>query len=134
MHGVPEEKGTIGYFDVTDAPSNSVDGVNIAQTKSIDMWNWQKQVFTNLQMSNKDAEITKTDISVSDHDEHSILAEANVEESKIIETTLCEVEEGSAIKSSNKSYYPKVTQIQAGDTITWTNNDFSVHTVTSNDE
>ena len=133
LHGVPEEKGTMAYFNVTDASYDAVDGVDIAKTKSIDMWNWQKQLLTNLQQSDKTAIVTNTTASV-DHSEHSILAQANTGDSQIIETTLCEVEEGSAVKSSNKSFYPKLTQIQAGDTITWTNKDVSVHTVTSNDE
>ena len=132
LHGVPEEKGTMAYFNVTDASSNAVDGVDIAKTKSINMWNWQKQLLTDLQQSDKTAQVTKTVSSIPDHSEHDITAQANTS-SQIIETTLCEVEEGSAIKSSNKSFYPKITQIQAGDTITWTNNDISVHTVTSND-
>ncbi len=133
LHGVPEEKGTMAYFDVRDASSDAIDGVDVARTKSIDMWDWQKQVFTELESPDKSAEITKTAASTSSHEEHLTFAQ-NTDESQIVETTLCEVEEGSAIKSSNKSYYPKLTQIQKGDTVTWTNKDISVHTVTSNDE
>ncbi|MCV0367320.1 MAG: multicopper oxidase domain-containing protein [Nitrosopumilus sp.] len=133
LHGIPEEKGTMAYFDVRDADSDAIDGVDIAKTKSIDMWDWQKQILTDLEMPDDDAEITKTTASTSSHEEHLTFAQ-NTDESHIVETTLCEVEEGSAIKSSNKSYYPKLTQIQVGDTVTWTNKDVSVHTVTSNDE
>ncbi|GBH33715.1 hypothetical protein NZNM25_05060 [Nitrosopumilus zosterae] len=133
LHGIPEEKGTMAYFDVRDADSDAIDGVDIAKTKSIDMWDWQKQILTDLEMPDDDAEITKTIASTSSHEEHLTFAQ-NTDESHIVETTLCEVEEGSAIKSSNKSYYPKLTQIQVGDTVTWTNKDVSVHTVTSNDE
>ncbi|MCV0411246.1 MAG: multicopper oxidase domain-containing protein [Nitrosopumilus sp.] len=132
LHGIPEEKGTMAYFDVRDAHSDAIDGVDIAKTKSIDMWNWQKQILTDLEMPDN-AEITKTTANTSSHEKHLTFAQ-NTDESQIVETTLCEVEEGSAIKSSNKSYYPKLTQIQVGDTVTWTNKDISVHTVTSNDE
>ncbi|AFS83134.1 multicopper oxidase domain-containing protein [Candidatus Nitrosopumilus sediminis] len=133
LHGIPEEKGTMGYFDVRDASSDAIDGVNVSKNKSIDMWNWQKQISLNLQIPDKNAKVTETVASTSNHEEHSILAQLNAEDHQIIETTLCDVEEGSAIKSSNKSFYPKLTQIQVGDTITWTNKDNSVHTVTSND-
>lgn len=131
LHGVPEEKGTMAYFNVTDASSDAVDGIDIVITKPIDMWNWQKQLLTNLQQSDKTSKITKISENESDHVEHDLPAQSNTDDAKIVETTLCEVEEGSAIKSSNKSFYPKLTQIQAGDTITWTNKDISVHTVTS---
>ncbi|MCV0392805.1 MAG: multicopper oxidase domain-containing protein [Nitrosopumilus sp.] len=134
LHGVPEEKGTMAYFDVRDASASAVDGETIAKTKSVDMWNWQKELLTKLQLSDKTAKVTKTIASKSSHEEHTIVANLNTDESHIVETTICEVEEGSAVKSSNKSYYPKITQIQAGDSITWTNKDISVHTVTSNDD
>ncbi len=51
-----------------------------------------------------------------------------------IETTICEIEKGSAMQSTNKSYYPLQTQVNAGDTVEWTNNDTSIHTVTSTTE
>jgi nitrite reductase (NO-forming) len=57
-----------------------------------------------------------------------------MKESQIIDTTLCDIEKGSAVKSSNKSFYPQITQIKSGDTVSWTNKDISVHTVTSNNE
>ncbi|MCA9827022.1 MAG: multicopper oxidase domain-containing protein [Nitrosopumilus sp.] len=134
LHGVPEEKGTMAYFDVRDATSDAVDGVDVAKTKSIDMWEWQQEIANSLQQPDPNAEITQTSVVSSDHEQHSIPTSGDVDTSQIVETTLCEVEEGSAVKSSNKSYYPKVTQIKTGDTVTWTNKDISVHTVTSNDE
>ncbi|MCV0400020.1 MAG: multicopper oxidase domain-containing protein [Nitrosarchaeum sp.] len=133
LHGIPEERGTMAYFDVKDVTSDATDGVDVAKTKSIDMWDWQKQVFTNLQQSDKNAKVTKTSVA-SNHKGHDAFTQTNEDDSQIIETTLCDVEEGSAIKSSNKSYYPKLTQIKVGDTVTWTNKDISVHTVTSNDD
>ena len=134
LHGVPEEKGTMAYFDVRDASVDAVDGVDVARTKSIDMWEWQKQVAINLQQPDASAEIMKTSTSSSGHVPHTTPTSIDVDESQMIETTICEVEEGSAVKSSNKSYFPKLTQIKSGDTITWTNKDISVHTVTSNDD
>jgi plastocyanin len=39
----------------------------------------------------------------------------------------------SAVTIQNFSFTPKVTTITVGSTITWTNNDSTVHTITSND-
>ncbi|AJM93297.1 multicopper oxidase domain-containing protein [Nitrosopumilus piranensis] len=134
LHGIPEEKGTMAYFDIQDYASDSIDGTDLAKTKSIDMWEWQKQILTNLQLSDANAKISKTSAGSTGHKQHNVDTSVIVDTAQIIETTICEVEEGSAVKSSNKSYYPKVTQIKSGDTITWTNKDISVHTVTSNDD
>lgn len=133
LHGVPEEKGTMAYFDVKDALPTAVDGVDVAKTKSIDMWQWQQEIADSLQKPDSEAEITKSSSS-SVHEQHDVPVSGDIDSAQIVETTICEVEEGSAIKSSNKSYYPKMTQINSGNTITWTNKDISVHTVTSNDE
>ena len=134
LHGVPEEKGTMAYFDVRDASTDAVDGVDIARTESIDMWEWQKQVTINVQKPDANAEITKISTSSSGHGQHASTASIDIDESEIIETTLCDVETGSAVPSSNKSYYPKINQAKPGDTVTWTNKDISVHTITSNDD
>ncbi len=133
LHGVPEEKGTMSYFDVQDASRNAVDGVDIAKTKSIYMWDWQKQILSDLQKPDANVKITKTTSISSGHEQHSILSQVP-SESHIIETTLCDIEKGSAVKSSNKSFYPQITQIKSGDTVSWTNKDISVHTVTSGND
>ncbi|MHA7646657.1 multicopper oxidase domain-containing protein [Nitrosopumilus sp. S4] len=134
LHGTPEEKGTMAYFDVRDASSDAVDGVDIAKTKSIDMWEWQKQITLDLQQPDANGKITKTSTSSSGHSQHDISTSAEIDESQIVETNLCDVETGSAVPSSNKSYYPKFNQANAGDIVTWTNKDISVHTITSNDD
>ena len=35
FHGIPEERGAMGYFNVTNAPANAVDGKDVAISKSI---------------------------------------------------------------------------------------------------
>lgn len=129
LHGVPEEKGTMAYFDVREPDSSDVDGKDTAKTKSIDMWDWQKQVFVDLQKSDSDGKITMS----AKNSQHAPLSQLHTE-AQIVETNLCEIEEGSAVKSSNKSYHPRITQVSAGDTVSWANNDISVHTVTSSDD
>jgi nitrite reductase (NO-forming) len=49
LHGLPEEKGMMAYFDVTDAGPGAVDGVDIARSKSISMIDWQQDLIKVLQ-------------------------------------------------------------------------------------
>ena len=133
LHGVPEEKGTMAYFNVQDPSPDATDGIDVAINQSIYMWEWQKQIAQELQNPDADGKITNT-VASNGHEEHSPIPISSSSEPQIIETDLCEIENGSAVKSSNKSYYPKISQIKVGDTISWTNKDISVHTVTSTDE
>lgn len=93
LHGVPEEKGTMAYFDVRDASPDAVDGIDVAQTKSINMWEWQNELSISLQKADSEAEITKTSIPASGHGNHDTSASMDVNDAQIIETTICEVEE-----------------------------------------
>lgn len=136
LHGVPEERGTMAYFNVVDAPDNAIDGKDVARTKPIYMWEWQKDLFTKLQAADvKGVVIQPTEAKPTDG-ENSHLAHllGSVPEPTTIETTICEIEKGSAMQSTNKSYYPLQIQVNAGDTVEWTNNDTSIHTVTSTTE
>lgn len=135
LHGVPEEKGTMAYFNVVDAPANAVDGKDIAKTKSIYMWQWQKDLLTKLQASDAKATIQPTSTEPThektiSHIEHSL----GIAPESVIQTNTCEIENGAAMKSTNKSFYPQQIQIKAGDTVQWQNNDISIHTVTSTTE
>ena len=49
FHGIPEERGAMGYFNVTDPPANAIDGKDIAITKSINMNDWQMNLTKTLQ-------------------------------------------------------------------------------------
>lgn len=132
LHGIPEEKGTMGYFDVLDAPDNAADGVDIAKTKSIYMWEWEKNQFTDLQKSDPSAKITKTSAATSGHFMHDLLV-ASDDQSKIVETTFCEIEKNAALQTSSKSFYPRTIRVNHGDTVKWENKDAGIHTVTSLD-
>ena len=129
LHGVPEEKGTMAYFNVAEAPPNAKDGIDIANTKSIYMWDWQKQVAERLQKPDPEGKITAVSSQANSYTSHTPNKKP---EPKLVETTLCEIEKNSAIKSSNKSFYPEAILVNTGDTVQWNNADTSIHTVTSN--
>ncbi|WP_245871643.1 multicopper oxidase domain-containing protein [Candidatus Nitrosotenuis aquarius] len=126
LHGLPEERGTMAYFDVSDASDGAIDGVDVAKTKSIYMWQDQLALLTRLQASDTDGTVIPSSrpTSTESHQNHFAQTPAT------IQTTTCEIENGSAMKSSNKSYYPQQIQVNAGDTVQWKNSDNSIHTVT----
>lgn len=118
LHGIPEERGTMAYFNVTDP-----DGADFARTESIDMSSWQENLAKSLQqgqagtsgvpMSHHGAEIT-----------------TGVQEAA---GTIVTMPEGSALDSS-KTFAPAEITISAGDTVTWRNDDDILHTVQSAEE
>ena len=64
-HGIPEEYGAMGYFNVTDAPANAEDGKDIAITKSINMIDWQANLTKSIQK--EDSRGNVTNISTNPH-------------------------------------------------------------------
>lgn len=62
LHGLPEEKGTMAYFNVTNANPDAVDGVDVAKSKSLSMIGWQQELVQSLQ---KQDPLTK--VSAADH-------------------------------------------------------------------
>ncbi|HSA98931.1 MAG TPA: cupredoxin domain-containing protein, partial [Candidatus Nitrosotenuis sp.] len=132
LHGIPEERGTMAYFNVTDAPSSAVDGIDIAKTKPVYMWEWEKSQIVSLEKADSDSKIAKTSAGVSGHLMHDLLGDAD-RESKTVETTSCEIENGATMQTANKSFHPGTIRVNAGDTVRWDNKDTGVHTVTSKD-
>ena len=57
-HGVPEERGAMGYFNVTNPPVNAIDGKDVAITKSINMVDWQTNLTKTLQKANPNGTVT----------------------------------------------------------------------------
>lgn len=48
-HGIPEDRGAMGYFNVTNPSKDLIDGKDIALTKSISMIEWQENLTKSLQ-------------------------------------------------------------------------------------
>src|SRR6478735_6630840 len=60
FHGIPEERGAMGFFNVTNAPAGAIDGKDIAITKSINMNDWQMNLTRSLQKADPNGKITTT--------------------------------------------------------------------------
>ena len=151
FHGIPEERGAMGYFNVTDPPANAIDGKDIAITKSINMNDWQMNLTKTLQKADADGNITSTEMVESPPSMHGNNHD-EMKEKEMKKPTPQEREQESSLSnmsSSNdnnsiqvsivkgattlgdKSFLPNPITIKVGDTITWTNNDNTIHTVTS---
>jgi len=135
FHGVPEERGAMGYFNVTNAPANAIDGKDIAITKSINMVDWQENLTRALQKADPNAILTNSAIPPSSND-HGAAHEMGEEHPPILSTSndtrTSEVliSKGAATLG-NKSYSPNPISIKIGTTVKWNNVDSSMHTVTS---
>lgn len=62
-HGIPEERGAMGYFNVTNPPANAVDGKDVAITKSINMVDWQNNLTKSPQKADSHGKITTANSS-----------------------------------------------------------------------
>ncbi|NWG38238.1 multicopper oxidase domain-containing protein [Nitrososphaera sp.] len=122
IHGLPEERGTMAYFDVTDAPDGAVDGVDIARTKSISMIEWQENLAKSLQKQDPDG-VANTSSGTS---RHSIDA-ADVPPGTV------SIPEGAAA-DTDLTFAPAEISVGAGETVTWVNDDSTLHTVDSRQE
>jgi nitrite reductase (NO-forming) len=135
LHGTPEEKGTMAYFDVSDAPADSVDGEDVALTKSIDMIPWQNELAKGLQMADANAVPAVSLAADAGHHAHSPSAASTSKELDIKTIDISEaaiaILQDAGIKSSGKTYEPQAISVQVGDTVTWTNQDATPHTVDS---
>jgi nitrite reductase (NO-forming) len=135
FHGIPEERGAMGYFNVTKAPANAVDGKDIAINKSISMNDWQMNLTKSLQKANPNGIITATSSNniestnnhkaMSDKEQHTPLSSSSSSNS-----TEVSVVKG-ATTLGNKAFSPNPLKIKAGSTVTWINNDNTIHTITS---
>ncbi len=120
IHGTPEEKGTLGYFNVTEAPGDAMDGLDVSITKSISMISWQEDLIKELQVEDPDGQVSTPRNGKSEPD--------------IIESTMVSAPVDSAKASLQITFEPEKIRVNLGDTVTWINDDLAVHTVTSVDE
>jgi nitrite reductase (NO-forming) len=145
FHGIPEERGAMGYFNVTNAPSNAIDGKDIAITKTINMNDWQMNLTKTLQKADPYGNVTAVaaksgSMSESSHDmkghEMNQPNSATAPSSSSFNSSANNNEmEVSIVKGAttlnDKAYSPNPLSIKVGNTVTWINKDNTIHTVTS---
>ncbi len=135
FHGIPEERGAMGYFNVTNPPTNAIDGKDIAITKSINMVDWQENLTRTLQKADPNGTLTNSAVNPGSNvhgathemgEEHpsKLSTPNNTRTSEVL------ISKGAATLG-NKSYSPNPITIKVGTTVKWNNIDSNMHTVTS---
>jgi nitrite reductase (NO-forming) len=140
FHGIPEERGAMGYFNVTNAPANAVDGKDVAITKSVSMIGWQANLTKSLQKENPNGKVTTTSATTAANNNNNAMSGMEEEghhrqvpsssQPSSSNTNKVEIEKG-ATTLGDKAFSPNLLRIKAGTTVTWTNDDNNLHTVTS---
>jgi nitrite reductase (NO-forming) len=136
FHGIPEERGAMGYFNVTNAPANAIDGKDVAITKSINMNDWQMNLTKSLQKADSQGKITA--IAASTNEEHhgmQIGMEKHEMAYSSSTTTTNNATQVLIVKGATtldkKAFSPNHIKVKVGSTVIWTNDDSNIHTVTS---
>jgi nitrite reductase (NO-forming) len=132
LHGTPEEKGTMAYFNVTDAPEDAVDGVDVARNKSVDMVSWQNELAKSLQKADANASSSITPASSVHHQGHTA-SFAQDQDNNTTDTEAIQIPQDSGTKTTGKTFSPQAALVKAGETVTWTNSDSVPHTIDSRD-
>jgi nitrite reductase (NO-forming) len=136
FHGIPEERGAMGYFNVTNPAVNAVDGKDVARTKSISMIDWQANLTKNLQRENPNGNVTTTEAANNNNamnemeKHHQQVPPSSSQPSSNTNTDKVSIVKGATILG-DKAFMPNHLRIKLGTTVTWTNNDNNLHTVTS---
>jgi nitrite reductase (NO-forming) len=152
FHGVPEERGAMGYFNVTNSTANDVDGKDVAINKSINMDSWQMNLTKSLQKQDPYGNITvisatetsnleregmpghhgmKEGKEASAMGENSANASTTSKNSSSANNSIQVSIVNGATTLKYKAYSPNPIEVKLGNTVVWTNDDSNMHTVTS---
>jgi nitrite reductase (NO-forming) len=142
FHGIPEERGAMGYFNVTNPAVDAIDGKDVAITKSISMIEWQASLTKSLQKENPNGNVTTKNIAaapnnneMTEMEEHMTEMEEHRQEQPLSSQPSSDTNQVSIVRGAttlgDKSYLPNPLRIKVGSTVVWTNNDSTLHTVTS---
>jgi plastocyanin len=136
FHGIREERGAMGYFNVTNAPANAIDGKDVAITKSINMNDWQTNLTKSLQKADSQGKITA--VAASTNEEHHGMQtgmEKHEMASSSSTTTTNNATQVLIVKGATtldkKAFSPNHIKVKVDSTVIWTNDDSNIHTVTS---
>lgn len=140
LHGLPEEKGTMGYFNVTNAPAGAVDGVDVARTKSISMTGWQENLTKELQKQDpsgvpRAGASSSSSSPESHHGGGHQMGDGGATklDGAPVQTNAVIMPKGAAADNT-KSFEPASITVNAGSTVTWKNEDSTFHVVASKTE
>jgi nitrite reductase (NO-forming) len=135
FHGIPEERGAMGYFNVTNPAVDAIDGKDVAITKSISMIEWQDSLTKSLQKENPNGNVTTKNDEMNEMEEHMTEMEEHRQEQPLSSQPSSDTNQVSIVRGAttlgDKSYLPNPLRIKVGSTVVWTNNDSTLHTVTS---
>jgi nitrite reductase (NO-forming) len=135
FHGIPEERGAMGYFNVTDPAVDAIDGKDVAITKSISMIEWQASLTKSLQKENPNGNVTTKNIAAAPNNNEMTEMEEHRQEQPLSSQPSSDTNQVSIVRGAttlgDKSYLPNPLRIKVGSTVVWTNNDSTLHTVTS---
>jgi nitrite reductase (NO-forming) len=136
----------MGYFNVTNAPGNAIDGKDVAITKSINMNDWQMNLTKSLQKADPNGKVTTVATTTGTNEEHHVMmtvgqgagmqmgaekhGKASSPPTAANNSTQVSIVKG-ATTLDNKAFSPSHVKIKVGSTVVWTNNDNNIHTVTS---
>jgi nitrite reductase (NO-forming) len=139
FHGIPEERGAMGFFNVTNAPAGAIDGKDIAITKSINMNDWQMNLTKSLQKADPNGKVTTTTATTNTGEHHGMQMQMGMEHEHASSSPSStnnnngipvSIVKGAATLA-NKAFSPDHVKVKVGNTVIWTNNDNNIHTVTS---
>src|SRR5215212_2398064 len=138
FHGIPEERGAMGYFNVTNPAADAIDGKDVAITKSISMVDWQTNLTKVLQKENPNGNITtKNTAEAPNNNEMNEMGQHRQQEQQepFSSQPSSDMNKVSIVKGAttlgDKAYLPSLVRIEVGSTVVWTNDDNNLHTVTS---
>src|SRR5690242_11150606 len=134
-HGIPEERGAMGYFNVTNSHANAVDGKDVAITKSISMIDWQANLTKTLQKENPNGKVTtgtapeNNNSAMNEMEQHRHQPVPSSSQPSFKPNKVSIVKGAATL--GDKAFSPNLIRIKVGTTVTWTNNDNNFHTITS---
>jgi nitrite reductase (NO-forming) len=134
-HGIPEERGAMGYFNVTNAFTNAIDGKDVAITKSVNMNDWQMNLTKSLQKADPNGKVTTLSTHTNEEHHGTQMGMEKHEKASSSSTATNNATQVSIVKGAttlgNKAFSPDHIKVKVGSTVIWTNNDNNIHTITS---
>jgi nitrite reductase (NO-forming) len=125
----------MGYFNVTNAFTNAIDGKDVAITKSVNMNDWQMNLTKSLQKADPNGKVTTLSTHTNEEHHGMQMGMEKHEKASSSSTATNNATQVSIVKGAttlgNKAFSPDHIKVKVGSTVIWTNNDNNIHTITS---